>query len=63
VRECYAVSAGREIRIIVEPDQIGDAEMVQLSKDIARRIEREVTFPGQIKVTVIREKRAVEIAK
>ncbi len=63
VRECYAVSAGREIRIIVEPDQIGDAEMVQLSRDVARRIEREVTFPGQIKVTVIREKRAVEIAK
>lgn len=63
VKECYAISAGREMRIIVLPDRIGDLEMTQLAKDIARRIETEVTYPGQIKITVIRERRAVEIAK
>ncbi|MGH8104382.1 MAG: ribonuclease Y [bacterium] len=63
VKECYAISAGREMRILVLPDKIGDLEMTQLAKDIARRIEAEVTYPGQIKITVIRERRAVEIAK
>ena len=55
--------AGREIRIIVESERISDEETVWLSKDIARRIENELEYPGQIKVTVIRETRAVEFAR
>ena len=54
--------AGRELRIIVEPSKVSDDESLWLSRDIANRIEREVQFPGEIKVTVIRETRAVEIA-
>ena len=53
----------REIRIVVESDRVSDEETVWLSKDIARRIENELEYPGQIKVTVIRETRAVEFAR
>ncbi len=53
----------RELRISVESASVGDAEVVLLSKDIAKKIETEMTYPGQIKVTVIRETRAVEYAK
>lgn len=63
VREAYAVSAGRDLRVIVEPDLVSDAKMVELAKNIANRICLEVSFPGQIRVTVIRERRAVEIAR
>jgi ribonucrease Y len=63
VSKSFAVQAGREIRIMVESDQISDEEAVWLSKDIARRIENELEYPGQIKVTVIRETRAVDYAK
>ena len=63
VSKAFALQAGREIRIMVESDKITDEEAVWLSKDIARRIENELEYPGQIKVTVIRETRAVEIAK
>ena len=59
----YALQAGREIRIMVESEKISDEEAVWLSKDIARRIENELEYPGQIKVTVIRETRAVDYAK
>jgi ribonuclease Y len=59
----FAIQAGREIRIMVESDKISDADALILSKDIARKIEKELTYPGQIKVTVIRETRAVEMAK
>lgn len=62
VSKAYAIQAGRELRIIVEPNTVSDDESVWLSRDIANRIEREVQFPGEIKVTVIRETRAVEIA-
>jgi ribonuclease Y len=62
VAKAYAIQAGRELRIIVEPNTVSDDESVWLSRDIANRIEREVQFPGEIKVTVIRETRAVEIA-
>ena len=62
VSKAFALQAGREIRIVVESDRISDEETVWLSKDIARRIENELQYPGQIKVTVIRETRAVEIA-
>ena len=58
-----ALQAGREIRIMVESDHASDEETVWLSKDIARRIENELEYPGQIKVTVIRESRSTEFAK
>ncbi len=63
VSKAFALQAGREIRIMVESEKISDEEAVWLSKDIARRIENELEYPGQIKVTVIRETRAVEYAK
>jgi ribonuclease Y len=63
VAKAYAIQAGRELRIIVESDRVSDDEAIWLSKDIAKRIEKEVQYPGEIKVTVIRETRAVEYAK
>jgi ribonucrease Y len=63
VSKAFALQAGREIRIVVESDRVSDEETVWLSKDIAKRIENELEYPGQIKVTVIRETRAVEIAR
>ncbi len=63
VSRSFALQAGREIRIMVQSDQVSDEDAVWLSKDIARRIENELEYPGQIKVTVIRETRAVEIAR
>ena len=63
VSKAFALQAGREIRIVVESDSVSDEETVWLSRDIARRIENELEYPGQIKVTVIRETRAVEYAR
>ena len=63
VAKSFALQAGREIRIMVESERISDEEAVWLSKDIARRIENELEYPGQIKVTVIRETRAVDYAR
>ncbi|MBS3919671.1 MAG: ribonuclease Y [Deltaproteobacteria bacterium] len=63
VEKSYAIQAGREIRVMVQPDRISDEASAILSRDIARKIEKDLTYPGQIKVTVIREMRAVEIAK
>jgi ribonuclease Y len=63
VSKAYAIQAGREIRVMVENEEITDADAVMLSRDIARKIESELSYPGQIKVTVIREMRAVEYAK
>ena len=63
VSKAFALQAGREIRIVVESDRVSDEETVWLSKDIAKRIENELEYPGQIKVTVIRETRAVEYAR
>jgi len=62
VSNTYAIQAGRELRVIVESDMISDDEAVLVSRDIAKKIEESLTFPGQIKVTVIRETRAVEYA-
>lgn len=62
VSNTYAIQAGRELRVIVESDKISDEESILLSKDIAKKIEESLTFPGQIRVTVIRETRAVEYA-
>lgn len=63
VSKSYAIQAGREVRIIVEPERVNDERLVTLSKDISKQIEDELTYPGQIKVTVIRESRAVGYAK
>jgi ribonuclease Y len=63
VSKAFALQAGREIRILVESETVSDEETVWLSKDIARRIENELEYPGQIKVTVIRETRAVDYAR
>jgi len=63
VSKTYAIQAGREVRIIVEPDAITDDAMFTLAKDVAKKIEEELTYPGQIKVTVIRESRCVEYAR
>jgi ribonuclease Y len=63
ITKAYAIQAGRELRIIVESGVVSDSDVVLLSRDIAKKIETELTYPGQIKVTVIRETRAVEYAK
>lgn len=63
VEKTFAVQAGREIRIIVKPEQIDDLAALKLARDTAKRIEEEMEYPGQIKVTVIRETRAVDFAK
>ncbi len=63
VDQCFAIQAGREIRIMVENEKISDSDAVMLCKDIVKRIESELTYPGQIKVTVIRETRVSEIAR
>lgn len=63
VEKCYAIQAGREIRIIVKPEDVSDEISSIISRELARKIESEMTYPGQIKVTVIRESRYVEYAK
>ena len=63
VEKSYAIQAGREVRVIVKPEQIDDAQTLFLAKDIAKKIEQELEYPGQIKVNVIREYRSVEYAK
>ncbi|MBN8837425.1 MAG: ribonuclease Y [Sphingobacteriia bacterium] len=63
VEKAYAIQAGRELRVIVEADKVGDSDSDKLSFEIAQKIQTEMTYPGQIKVTVIREKRAVNVAR
>lgn len=63
VERCFAVQAGRELRVMVMPDKVSDADMAQISEVVARRIENELQYPGQIKVVVIRETRAVDFAR
>lgn len=63
VEKAYAIQAGRELRVIVEAEKVTDQESERLSFEIAQKIQNEMTFPGQIKVTVIREKRAINIAR
>ena len=63
VEKAYAIRAGREVRVIVKQDGVSEAESAQISRDMAKRVESELTYPGQIKITVIRESRYVEYAK
>jgi ribonuclease Y len=63
VEQAYAIQAGREIRVIVKPDQVDDNKTVFLAKEIAKKLESELEYPGQIKVNVIREMRSIEYAK
>ena len=63
VQNAYAIQAGREVRVIVNPEQVSEEEAFLLSKEIAKRLEEEIDFPAQIKVTVIRETRYVSYAK
>ena len=63
VSQTYAIQAGREIRVLVRPEDVDDYAAVQLSKNIAQKIEDNLQYPGQIRVTVVRETRAVEYAK
>ena len=63
VESCYAIQAGREIRIMVKPEEVSEDEMILLAREIAKKIENELTYPGQIKVHVLRETKAVEYAK
>jgi ribonuclease Y len=63
VQQSFAIQAGREVRILVKPEQIDDTSAQLMARDIAKRIEQELSFPGQIRVTVVRETRAIEYAK
>ena len=63
VEKTFAIQAGREIRVLVKPEQISDDDMILIARDIARKIENELEYPGQIKVHVIRESRACDFAK
>lgn len=63
MEKTYAIQAGREIRVIVEPSKIDDNEAMQMARNIAKQIEQELEFPGQIKVTIVRETRCIEYAR
>ena len=63
VENSYAIQAGREIRIIAKPDEVGDDSIALLARDISKKIESELEYPGQIKVNVVRETRAIDYAK
>ena len=63
VEKSFAIQAGREVRVMVNPEDIGDDKMIVLGREIAKKIEQEIDYPGQIKVNIIREKRAIEFAK
>jgi ribonuclease Y len=63
VERCFAIQAGREVRVMVNPENVNDTGMTELSEQIARKLEEELQYPGQIKVIVIRETRAVDFAR
>jgi len=63
VERCFAIQAGRELRVMVEPEKVSDEAMARISEAVARKIEDELQYPGQIKVVVIRETRAIDFAR
>ena len=63
IEKAFAIQAGREIRIMVKPEEVSDDEMIFLARDIARKVESELEYPGQIKINVVRETRQSEYAK
>ena len=63
MEKCFAIQAGREIRVIVKPQKVDDAAAIVLTRDVAKRIEETLSYPGQVKVVVIRESRSIEYAK
>jgi len=63
VEKCFALQAGRELRVMVQPGQVTDEQSYLLARNIARKIEEELQYPGQIRVTMVRETRCVEFAK
>ena len=63
MEKSYAIQAGREVRIMIKPDVIDDAGAVEMARNLVKRIENELEYPGQIKVNVIRETRAIDYAK
>jgi len=63
VERCFAIQAGREVRVMVTPDTVDDVTAASLARDIAKRVEETLAYPGQIKVVVIRESRSVEYAR
>lgn len=63
VERSFAIQAGREIRIMVKPEEISESQIVHTARDIVKKIESELDYPGQIKINVIRETRAIEYAK
>jgi ribonuclease Y len=63
VEKVFAMQAGREIRVMVRPDDVDDIGAAILARDVAKQIEEELTYPGQIRVTVVRESRATEVAR
>jgi ribonuclease Y len=63
VEKVFAMQAGREIRVMVKPDKVDDIQAQVIARDIAKQVEEELTYPGQIRVTVVRESRATEFAR
>jgi ribonuclease Y len=63
VDKTYAIQAGREVRVFVKPDQLSDLQSEKLAKELAKKIEAELKYPGEIKVTIIRENRIIEYAR